>query len=153
MKTHELFPSLKGKETASSPPLPPHIREDLARLGYLVDLVAHSPTSLNWANILPVAPSPASKEKEMPRRRYQRGRLFWQGEHRKQWVATFREDQLDPLTGKLRRVRRSIRLGLVKHMSKAQALVEFQKYLDAVNLVPSPTPKAGRTLKTFAEEW
>jgi integrase len=89
----------------------------------------------------------------MPRRRYQRGRLFAQGKNRRQWVAVFREDRIDPVSGTLRRIRRSVRLGLVKRVSKAQALAEFQKYLDAVNLVPTSIPKAGRTLKSFAEEW
>lgn len=89
----------------------------------------------------------------MPRRRYQRGRLFAQGKNRRQWVAVFREDRIDPVSGTVRRVRRSVRLGLVKRVSKAQALAELQKYLDAVNLVPTPIPKAGRTLKSFAEEW
>lgn len=50
-------------------------------------------------------------------------------------------------------MRRSVRLGLVKHVTKAQALTEFQQYLDAVNLVPTPIPKAGRTIRTFADEW
>jgi len=79
--------------------------------------------------------------------------LFAQGKHRRQWVAVFREDRIDPMTGTVRRVRRSVRLGLVKHVSKAQALAEFQKYLDAVNLVPPPIPKAGRTLRAFTVEW
>ena len=90
----------------------------------------------------------------MPRRRYQRGRLFAQGTKRRQWVASFREDRIDPVTGELRRVRRSVRLGLVKHVNKAQALDAFQKYLDAVNVVAlSQPPKSGRTVETFAEEW
>jgi len=90
----------------------------------------------------------------MPRRRYQRGRLFAQGKRRRQWVASFWEDRLDPATGNLRRVRRSIRLGLVKHVNKAQALVEMQKHLDGVNLVSlQQPPKGGRTIKTFAAEW
>lgn len=89
----------------------------------------------------------------MPRRRYQRGRLFAQGKSRRQWVAVFREDRIDSVSGTVRRVRRSVRLGLVKRVSKAQAITELQRYLDAVNLVPAPIPKAGRTLKSFAEEW
>lgn len=138
---------------------------------FIVELLFRSPTSLAWipekpvlhseqlrsaetqSKVSAVAPSSASRGEAMPRRRYQRGRLFAQGKRRRQWVAVFREDRIDPVTGKLRRVRRSVRLGPVKHVSKAQALVEFQKYLDAVNLVPPPIPKAGRTLKRFAEEW
>src|SRR5689334_7894266 len=81
-----------------------------------------------------VAPSFASRGESMPPRRYQRGRLFSQGKKRRQWVGVFREDRIDPATGALRRVRRSVRLGLVKHVTKAQALTEFQQYLDAVNL-------------------
>jgi len=38
------------------------------------------------------------------------------------------------------------------HMSKLQAIEALRPYLDAVNLVPMPKPKAGRTLKTFVDE-
>jgi integrase len=100
-----------------------------------------------------VASLSVSIGESMPRRRYQRGRLFSQGKRRKQWVAVFREDRIDQQTGTIRRVRRSVRLGLVKHVPKQQALTEMQKYLDAVNLVPAPPPKSGRTLNTFAQEW
>jgi integrase len=182
MKTHEMFPSLKGKTAAvsRSPGAQAIVRQAIA-LGQLVDraaellllhgdVVSHSPTYLSWVSEKPVlrteplrsaesesklaaAPSSAGREKTLPRRRYQRGRLFSQGKKRRQWVASFREDRIDPITGNIRRVRRSVRLGLVKHMTKAQALVEFQKRLDAVNLVPQPIPKTGRTLRSFSEEW
>jgi integrase len=41
----------------------------------------------------------------------------------------------------------------VKHVSKLQAIEALRPYLDAVNLVAMPKPKAGRTLKNFVGEW
>jgi len=55
--------------------------------------------------------------------------------------------------GTIHRARRSIVLGTVKHVSKLQAIEALRPYLDAVNLVAMPKPKAGRTLKNFVEEW
>lgn len=74
------------------------------------------------------------------------------GKKRKVWVGIFREDRVTS-EGNIHRARRSVVLGTVKHMSKLQAIEALQPYLDAVNLVPIPKPKAGRTLKTFVEEW
>ncbi len=44
-------------------------------------------------------------------------------------------------------------LGAVKHVSKLEAIETFRPYLDAVNLVAIPKPKAGRTLARLVEEW
>lgn len=88
----------------------------------------------------------------MPRRRYQRGMLTSRGKRRRKWIGTFRADRFQP-DGTIRRVRRKVVLGLVKHMTKLEALQALQPYLDAVNLVAMPKPTTGRTLKKFAEEW
>lgn len=88
----------------------------------------------------------------MPRRRYQRGRLISRGKRRKVWIGIFREDSVRP-DGTLHRRRRTVVLGTVKHMSKLEAIETFQPYLDAVNLVAIPKPKAGRTLARLVEEW
>jgi len=44
-------------------------------------------------------------------------------------------------------------LGTVKHVSKLEAIEAFKPYLDAVNLVSIPKPKAGRTVARLVEEW
>src|ERR1700730_5449693 len=36
---------------------------------------------------------------------------------------------------------------------RTEAIEALKPYLDAVNLVAMPKPKAGRTLKNFVEEW
>jgi hypothetical protein len=41
---------------------------------------------------------------EMARRRYQKGQLLDDGDR---WMARWREDVIDPLTGKVKRVRKS----------------------------------------------
>jgi integrase len=41
----------------------------------------------------------------------------------------------------------------VKHVSKLEAIEAFRPYLDAMNLVSIPRPKAGRTLSRLVEEW
>src|SRR5277367_2479975 len=91
-------------------------------------------------------------EKNMPRRRYQRGMLTIRGKRRRKWIGTFREDRFQP-DGTIRRVRRKVVLGLVKHMTKLEAIQALQPYLDAVNLVAIASPTTGRTLKKFVEEW
>jgi len=44
-------------------------------------------------------------------------------------------------------------LGTVKRVSKLEAIEAFRPYLDAVNLVSIPKPKAGRTVARLVEEW
>ena len=103
--------------------------------------------------IVPKAPLAAvGMEKNMPRRRYQRGMLTIRGNTRRKWIGIFRADRFQP-DGTIRRVRRKVVLGLVKHMTKLEAIHALQPYLDAVNLVAIASPTAGRTLKKFVEEW
>src|SRR5260370_10838291 len=94
-----------------------------------------------------VAPAPCNvgMEQSMPRRRYQRGRIISRGKKRKVWVGIFREDRVKT-DGTIRRARRSVVLGAVKHGTKLQAIEALRPYLDAVNLVAIPRAKAGRTL-------
>ena len=102
--------------------------------------------------IVSPAPCNVGMEQSMPRRRYQRGRLISRGKRRKVWIGIFREDSVRP-DGTLHRRRRTVVLGAVKHTTKLQAIEGFQPYLDAVNLVAVPKPKAGRTLARLVEEW
>src|SRR6266404_4431420 len=102
--------------------------------------------------IVSPAPCNVGMEQSMPRRRYQRGRIISRGKKRKVWVGIFREDRVKT-DGTIRRARRSVVLGTVKHVTKLQAIEALRPYLDAVNLVAIPRAKAGRTLKNFVEEW
>lgn len=112
----------------------------------------HAVTTLHTNAIVSPAPCNVGMEQSMPRRRYQRGRIISRGKKRKVWVGIFREDRMKP-DGTIHRARRSVVLGTVKHVSKLQAIEALKPYLDAVNLVAMPKPKAGRTLKNFLEEW
>src|SRR5437899_13081004 len=91
-------------------------------------------------------------EQSMPRRQYQRGIIISRGKKRKVWVGIFREDRMKP-DGTSNRARRSVVLGTVKHVSKLQAIEALKPYLDAVNLVAMPKPKAGRTPTYFVADW
>src|SRR5258708_37669788 len=66
-----------------------------------------------------VAPAPCyvGMEQSMPRRRYQRGRIISRGKKRKVWVGIFREDRVKT-DGTIRRARRAVVLGTVKHVTK-----------------------------------
>ena len=88
----------------------------------------------------------------MPRRRFQRGRLFTRGKRRKVWVGSFREDQLQS-NGSIKRIRRSVMLGETPKVSRRSALASLQPFLDAVNIAPPPPPKAGKTLLEAIREW
>jgi integrase len=103
-------------------------------------------------DIVSPAPCNVGMEQSMPRRRYQRGRIINRGKKRKVWVGIFREDRVKT-DGTIRRARRSVVLGAVKHVTKLQAIEALRPYLDAVNLVAIPRAKAGRALKNFVEEW
>jgi integrase len=100
------------------------------------------------------APCNVGTEEKMPRRRYQKGRIFQSGGKRKMWVGTFREDIIMP-DGALRRVRRTVRLGLVKNMRRQDADLALKPYLDAVNIpdIPPLRRHAGLTLAKLVEEW
>src|SRR5258708_3724923 len=112
----------------------------------------HSVTTIDSDAIVAPAPCNVGMEQSMPRRRYQRGRIISRGKKRKVWVGIFREDRVK-IDGTIRRARRSVVLGTVKHVTKLQAIEALRPYLDAVNLVAIPRAKAGRTLKNFVEEW
>ena len=88
----------------------------------------------------------------MPRRRFQRGRLFVRGSRKKVWVGSFREDRLQ-LDGSIRRVRRSVVLGDVAVVSRRAALAAFQPFLDRVNTVPTPPLKTAKSLAEAISEW
>lgn len=88
----------------------------------------------------------------MPRRRFQRGRVFRSGVRNPVWVGVFREDQVQP-DGTIRRLQRKVRLGHCKNTSQRAAYAAFQPYLDAVNIAPPPPPKVGRTLREAVQEW
>jgi hypothetical protein len=115
--------------------------------GLEVPLVSVEPN-----DIVRAAPCNVGMEQSMPRRRYQRGRIISRGKKRKVWIGIFREDRVKE-DGTIRRARRSVVLGTVKHVSKLQAINALRPYLDAVNLVAVPKAKAGRTLTNFVEEW
>ena len=91
----------------------------------------------------------------MPRRRYQRGRIIRKGrKNREKWYGVFYQAVTMP-DGTQRRVRRSLRLGLVRETSKLQAIQYLQPHLDAENAtaIPPVTRKSGRTLAEHVEEW
>jgi integrase len=85
----------------------------------------------------------------VPRRRFQRGRLF---QRNSRWVGCFREDRLQE-NGAIRRVQRKVVLGHCSKLSERSARATFQPYLDRVNIAPAPAPKVGRTLLEAVEEW
>ncbi len=127
--------------------------EDTQTIEHLLSAARqHAVTTLRTNAIVSPAPCNVGMEQSMPRRRYQRGRIISRGKKRKVWVGIFREDRMKP-DGTINRARRSVVLGTVKHVSKLQAIEALKPYLDAVNLVAMPKPKAGRTLKNFVEEW
>ncbi len=67
------------------------------------------------------------------------------------WVASFREDRLQPM---FKRVRRTVTLGPVSIMSRRAALAALQPFLDAVNVAPAPAVmKRGRTFTEAVTEW
>src|ERR1700739_23352 len=82
-------------------------------------------------------PSSTSKEVFVPRRRFQRGRLFVRGSRKKVWVGSFREDQVQP-DGSITRIRRSVVLGETARVSRRSALGALQPFLDRVNIAPPP---------------
>src|SRR5260370_25414949 len=78
-------------------------------------------------------PSSTSTEVFVPRRRFQRGRLFVRGSRKKVWVGSFREDQVQP-DGSITRIRRSVVLGEATRASRRSALAALQPFLDRVNI-------------------
>jgi integrase len=88
----------------------------------------------------------------VPRRRFQRGRVFVRGSRKKVWVGSFREDRLQ-LDGSISRVRRSVVLGDAATVSHRSAFATLQPFLDRVNVAPAPPPKTGKTLMEAISEW
>jgi integrase len=87
----------------------------------------------------------------VPRRRFQEGRVYQRGKTQK-WVGTFREDAIDPMTGQLKRVRRTVTFDSRVNSQRA-ARRALKPYLDAVNVDPPPSRRGGKTVSDLVEEW
>src|SRR5258708_9391953 len=96
-------------------------------------------------------PSSASTEGIVPRRRFQRGRVFVRGSRKKVWVGSLLEDRLQA-DGSIKRVRRSVVLGDATVVSRRSALASLQPFLDRLNIAPAPPPKTGKTLMEAISE-
>jgi Phage integrase, N-terminal SAM-like domain/Phage integrase family len=88
----------------------------------------------------------------VPRRRFQRGRLFVRGSRKKVRVGSFREDQVQP-DGSITRIRRSVVLGETARVYRRSALATLQPFLDRVNIAPPPLPRSGKTLLEAVADW
>jgi hypothetical protein len=89
----------------------------------------------------------------VPRRRFQRRRIFVRNKKHSCWFGSYREDTTLP-DGTPKRIRRTVRLGPVSSMSRRAANAEFhRKHLDGVNVIAVPSPKSGKKLKDFVTEW
>ena len=97
-------------------------------------------------------PSSTSTEVFVPRRRFQRGRLFVRNSRKQVWVGSFREDKVQP-DGSIKRIRRSVVLGETARVSRRADLAALQPFLDNVNIAPPPPPKTGKTLLEVVAEW
>ncbi len=98
-----------------------------------------------------VAPSLVSTGGIVPRRRFQKGRMFKRGKN-PVWVGVFREDRVQA-DGSRKRVQRTVVLGSVSELSRRAASKVFQPHLDRVNNEVIVPPKSGVTLNTFVREW
>lgn len=87
----------------------------------------------------------------MPRRRFQKGRVFQRNKIKK-WAGSFRDEVIDPLTGKLKRIRRTVTFDS-SVTSRRAALRELQPYLDRVNVDPPSPKRGGKTVGELVEEW
>ena len=87
----------------------------------------------------------------MPRRRFQKGRVYQRGRTQK-WVGSFRDDKIDPLTGQLKRIRRTVTFDS-NVTSRRAALRALQPYLDGVNVDPPSPRRGGKTVGELVEEW
>jgi integrase len=87
----------------------------------------------------------------VPRRRFQRGRLFKRGK-RPVWVGVFREDRLQT-DGPIRRAQRKVVLGPCSKVSERSAWATLQPYLDTVNVMPAPAPRVGKSFAHVVQEW
>jgi len=87
----------------------------------------------------------------VPRRRFQKGRVYQRGRTQK-WVGSFRDDKIDPLTGQLKRIRRTVTFDS-NVTSRRAALRALQPYLDGVNVDPPSPKRGGKTVGELVEEW
>ncbi len=87
----------------------------------------------------------------MPRRRFQKGRVYQRGRTQR-WVGSFRDDKIDPLTGQLKRIRRTVTFDS-SVTSRRAALRALQPYLDGVNIDPLPPKRGGKTVAELVAEW
>jgi integrase len=76
---------------------------------------------------------------------YQRGKA-------QKWVGSFWDDSIDPLTGYLKRVRRTVTFDS-SVTSRRTAFRALQPYLERVNVEPPIPRKGGRTVNDLVEEW
>lgn len=86
----------------------------------------------------------------LSRRRYQKGQISRDGDR---WVARWREDILDPMTGKARRIRKWDVIASVKECpTKRLAQRKLDERLVSINAEDyKPTPLS--TFASFAEKW
>lgn len=104
-------------------------------------------------NVTTATPSPTRAGAFMPRRRFQKGRIFMRGKKRPHWFGSYREDTTLS-DGTPTRTRRTVKLGPVSSMSRRAAGDEFQrKHLSRVNVVVTLPTKSGMKLKDFTTEW
>ena len=87
----------------------------------------------------------------MPRRRFQKGRVFQRNKIKK-WAGSFRDEVIDPRTGKLKRVRRTVTFDS-SVTSRRAALRALQPYLDRVNVAPPSPKRGGKTVGELVQEW
>jgi len=88
----------------------------------------------------------------MARRRYQLGRLYVSGKHIPVWVGRYREDIIQP-DGTIRRVERSVRLGLVSELkTRKNAQRALEPYLAKVNAVDYRPGRVAK-LEEFSDQW
>ena len=96
----------------------------------------------------PTSSSPSTEIRNVPRRRFQTGRIYKRGA---KWVGSYRESEINPQTGK--RTRRTVTFGS-EVTSERAARSALQPYLDMVNVAAPPAPrKVGKSLCEVIEEW
>lgn len=132
--------------------------EELLQIGLPSNAPAESACAACMAEVTsaPASCTVGEKRRYVSRPRYQRGRVFRKRgkKGREWWIGDFREDVVMP-DGSVRRVRRTLRLGLVKEIGKQEALQALEPYLKTANAkaLPPVTKKSGRTFAQHVEEW
>ena len=88
----------------------------------------------------------------MARRRYQTGRVFVRGKHNPVFVGRYREDLIEA-DGSIRRVERSIVLGLVSELkTQKNAQRALEPYIAKVNAVDYRPGRVAK-LEEFSGQW